>query len=142
MNSTHNVTPSTKRAIVSEIAAANERFNSWLQQQSSQTVGQTAGQTVESESTAAASASPAEWTRVLFETLEPRNFLESFKHFLQLQILGSDETVGFGWPKLRPLGVGTNRGAGFRADATMREFLFACSCCAGSSGSFKVGRVG
>ncbi|XP_026191002.1 poly(A) polymerase type 3 [Cyclospora cayetanensis] len=80
MNSTHNVSHSTKRIIGEELSAAAKRFNAWA---------------------AGGSASPPQtlqsWKEVLLETLTPVDYLAMYRHFLDLQVLAKSEAVHRKW---------------------------------------------
>lgn len=76
MNSTHNVSHSTKRVITEELSLAAKRFADWA------AAVQAEGQ-----------QSLAAWRDTLLEVLRPVDYLAFSKHFLELQVLAKSEAV-------------------------------------------------
>lgn len=79
MNSTHNVSHSTKRVIMEELGLAAKQFAEWaaVQTEGSQTL--------------------KAWRDVLLEILKPVDYLAFSKHFLELQVLAKSEAVHRKW---------------------------------------------
>lgn len=70
MNSTHNVSLSTKNVITEELALAKRIFDDWEKRRK-----------------------PLTWVETLHLVIQPLD-LTHYKHFLELQIFAQNETVG------------------------------------------------
>ena len=102
MNSTHNVSYSTKRVISEELEAAAKRFGAWA--------AAAAPAAASAPGAAAAGAAAKEpqqtlqaWREVLLDVLTPVDYMAMFSHFLELQVLAKSEAVRRHFILLLPL---------------------------------------